>query len=275
MEQDSAGRVQPEGVEEAKTEQSIKPGASSPVSGPKRAEPQEALPTDRVSFEKQLHFLLAYAAASENGTKGVSNESVGGIVNMKASTVSLANAFFVRCGFLTRSGREYLPSKEVLEYKLADGWGDQNAAHKLAPLINKCWFAQTLRPKLDMRPIEESEAIADLAQRAVVTRDYELQLRTLLDYMEKSGICRREGTLLVLNRGANPSGKVEVPAEVDKRAASPMSGFSGGQGAISLNVSIDVNMAEISSWRPDRITAFFSGLAMVVAAKKGDGEPNY
>ena len=79
----------------------------------KRPEPQETLPTDRVAFEKQMQFLLAYAAASENGTKGVSNDTVAELVKMKSSTVSLANAFFVKSGFLTRSGREYIPAKEI------------------------------------------------------------------------------------------------------------------------------------------------------------------
>src|SRR5229473_2233704 len=82
---------------------------------PERPEPQETLPTDRVSFEKQMQFLQAYAAASESGARGVSNEQVASIVGMKPSTVSLANAFFVKSGFLARSGREYIPSKEVLE----------------------------------------------------------------------------------------------------------------------------------------------------------------
>jgi len=245
----------------------------------KKPEPQETLPTDRIAFEKQMKFLLAYAAASENGTKGVSNETVAELVAMNSSTVSLANAFFVKSGFLTRSGREYIPAKEVLEYKLATGWNDQNAAHKLAPLIERAWFAQALRPKLEMRGVEESEAIGDLAQRAVVTPDYEPQLRTLIKYMTVGGVVRKEGTLLVLNRRgqislAEPTAdrKEEWP---NKDAApsqpAPNSAPFMGRGSISLAVNIEVDMAEVATWRPERIAAFFSGLAAVVAAKRGEG----
>lgn len=277
MDQD-AERIRPDDTpHSSKPDAPASAGAPLPPK-PARSDPQEVLPTDRVAFDKQLQFLLAYAAASEKGAKGVSNEAVANLVRMKASTVSLANAFFVKCGFLTRSAREYLPSKEVLEYHLAVGWNDPNAAHKLAPLVTRTWFAQTLRPKLEMRPVEESEAIGDLAQRAVVTRVYGPQLKTLLDYMETAGIVRREGSLLTLNRTIDqPVNDKRAPDSVDTppstMTCAPLSGLSGGRGAIQFSVNIDVDMAEIAKWRPDRITAFFGGLAAVVAAKKGDGEP--
>jgi hypothetical protein len=36
---------------------------------------------------------------------------------------------------------------------------------------------------------------------------------------------------------------------------------------INFQVSLKVTMAEIAGWEPDRITAFFAGLAQVIAAK--------
>ena len=41
---------------------------------------------------------------------------------------------------------------------------------------------------------------------------------------------------------------------------------------IQLAVNIEVDMAEVATWRPERITAFFSGLAAVVAARQDDDE---
>jgi hypothetical protein len=252
--------------------------AQQPPPKEKKPEPQETLPTDRVAFGKQMQFLLAYAAASENGAKGVSNETVAELVKMKSSTVSLANAFFVKSGFLTRSGREYIPAKEVLEYKLATGWNDPNAAHKLAPLIERTWFAQALRSKLEMRGVEETEAIGALAQRAVVTPNYEPQLRTLIEYMTVGGVIRKEGTLLILNRRGPASfpepaadHKEERPKDAALSQPATNSGPFMGRGSISLAVNIEVDMAEVATWRPERIAAFFSGLAAVVAAKRGEG----
>lgn len=242
----------------------------------KRAEPQEPLPTDRVSVSKQLEYLAAYAGASDKGQRAVSNETIADVVKMKASTVSLANAFFVRMGFLTRSGREYIPSKEVLEYKLALDWNDGEAAHKLSPIIERSWFAQTLRPKLEMRSVEETEAIADLAQRAMADKRYQPQLRSLLDYMEKTGIIRREGSLIFLNRRIPNEPQETTIGTQSKGAARDESDTVDlpfiQKGAVHLSVTVNVDLEQISRWRPDRITAFFGGLAQVLAAQKGDAK---
>lgn len=40
-------------------------------------------------------------------------------------------------------------------------------------------------------------------------------------------------------------------------------------GGITYDVSINVSMAEMQAWSPDRIASFFSGLARVLAAKNG------
>jgi hypothetical protein len=44
------------------------------------------------------------------------------------------------------------------------------------------------------------------------------------------------------------------------------------EGAVQFHVAIRVSMQEMSGWTPDRITAFFAGLAQVLAAKKGTEE---
>ena len=240
-----------------------------------RPEPQEQLPTDRIAFDKQLKFLLAYAAASDNGAKAVSNEDVAGLVEMNASTVSLANAFFVKMGFLARSGREYTPAKEVLEFKLADEWDPEGAPAKLAPLVERSWFAQALRPKLQMRPVDEVEAISDLAQRAMVTPDYKPQLKMLLNYLTRTGLVRQDGDKLTWIRKGHDTSESKPTPPTEKPRPSFGGGSHaeqppiGGQGGINFSVNIAVSAADIGRWSPERIQAFFSGLAAVLAAKAG------
>jgi hypothetical protein len=38
-------------------------------------------------------------------------------------------------------------------------------------------------------------------------------------------------------------------------------------GKFNLNISVEVDMAEFATWRPERIQAFFRGVAEVLAAK--------
>jgi hypothetical protein len=39
------------------------------------------------------------------------------------------------------------------------------------------------------------------------------------------------------------------------------------EGVVQFHVSVKVDMNEFASWRPDRITAFFGGIAAVLRAK--------
>ena len=242
--------------------------------GRPRPEPQFQLPTDRVAFDKQMDFLLAYAAASDQGRKAVSNEDVALLVKMKASTVSLANAFFVKMGFLSKSGREYLPAKEVLDMKLANEWDATNAPQKLAPIIERSWFAQALRAKLDLRAVDESEAISDLAQKAGAGPEYKNQIKTLIDYMEISGIIRRDGMQIVLVRRRPVDNRAGDEVPVDNKTQTQATGsanesHSGQTGSVHFSCEINIDLAQMATWEPSRITAFFTGLAGAIAAQKG------
>lgn len=263
------------------TEAKAAPGPAPNESPKPRSEPQQALPTDRITFLNQLKLLRAYAAASNGGTKRVSNEDVAAVVEMKASTVSLANSFFVKNGFLIRSGREYTPTKEVLEYKLAHEWDESTAALKLGPLVERTWFAQALKPKLDLRPMEESEALSDLAQRASAGPEYRNQIKTLIDYMVTSGMVSREGTILSLVR-RRPGEAPSLPLAEDEKPAPPpvkppadepsadLATLPFGQvGTIKFAVTINVDITQMSQWEPQRLAAFFTGLAQVISAQKG------
>ena len=39
------------------------------------------------------------------------------------------------------------------------------------------------------------------------------------------------------------------------------------EGIVQFNVSVKVNMQEFAGWQPDRVAAFFNGIAQVLAAK--------
>lgn len=244
-----------------------------------KSRPARVLPTERIAFAKQLELLRAYAAASGSAGKSVLPKDVAPLVKMSAATPSLASAFFQETGLLQRGeNRGFIPSGEVRAYHRAHQWNPDTAAHRLASILATSWFAAALVPRLEMRAMEEKAAITVLAEASEAGPDYESQLRVLLEYLEASGIIERDGLLIRLAAAQQARPDAPEPATRDTQ---PMSGeqqssatlvrtgFQSTEGIVQFHVDVRVDMAELSGWRPDRIAAFFSGLAQVLAAKGG------
>jgi hypothetical protein len=251
-------------------------------SGPKPAgeRPTKYLPTPRITFSKQLDILRAFAAASGPTGKVVSNDDVGKIVKMQPSTVSLANPFLASGGLIAKTDGGYLPCPEVMSFLRAYEWSPDTAAQKLAPVLARTWFADELLSKLDYGAISETEAIKDLAEAANAAPEYRGQLEILLDYLVAGGLIQRDsgqikkGATTVTANAMVPFETSPAPSKPESTAAQesspkPMvpSLFGTTEGAVNFHVSVRVDMGEFANWKPDRIAAFFGGIAQVLAAK--------
>lgn len=254
------------------------PPKAKPGPKPKGERPTKYLPTPRITFSKQLDILRAWAAASGPGGKVATNDNVAEIVKMNSSTISLANPFFASTGLLTKTDGGYIPSPEVMSFLRAYEWSPDTAAQKMAPLLANTWFAEELLSKLSFGQITEEEAIQDLADAASASTEYRGQLLILLEYLAAAGLIQRDGTQV--KKGPVSSSAMTAvpsdapPAKQESAAAAPEpsrksipSLFGTTEGAVNFNVSVRVDMAEFASWKPDRIAAFFSGMAQVLAAK--------
>lgn len=153
----------------------------------------KTLPTERINFQKQIDILRAYGASHEATHRPVGNTDVASMVGLNASTISLANAFFIDVGFLQRTEGGFIPAPELLSFCHAHQWDEEKAPRKLAPLIGKSWFAQALAARLKFKPMAEDEAVQVLAEVARADKDYLPQLRLLLDYLAVAGIVTKEG----------------------------------------------------------------------------------
>jgi hypothetical protein len=258
-------------------------GVVTPVGTPekKRRLPTKSIPTDRLTVPKQLDLLRAWAAASGADSKAVTNRDVAAIVKMAETTTSLANAFFSAMGFLQKATSGFVPAPEVVNYNRAYNWNPQTAAFKLSPIIKNAWFAQALLPTLGFRDLPEPEAIDLLADASAAEPEYRKQLRLLLEYMDATGVITRDGGVVRLAKSTSASNSPEqekespadatasqqqAPAPQQRAAVSTM--FSAApEGVVQFNISIRVDMGELATWKPDRITAFFAGMAQVLAAK--------
>ena len=264
-------------VPEGQQEQGAKPIELRPAA---KGRPKKALPTNRIAFPKQLDLLRAFDAASGLNRRPVTLPEVGEIVKMHPNTISLANAFFIEVRLLDRiEATKFLPTDAVHDFAHAYEWGPETAAHKLAPVLRTAWFWEVLEPRLKFQAsTPEHDALQVLAETAGASRDHQPQLLLILSFLEAAGLISRDnGFIRILATKA-------VPAEPTKPDVSPPpSQRQAGSGAVTTSfsqqpeglvqfaVSVRVDMAELRGWRPERIAAFFAGIAQVLAAK-GDVE---
>ena len=249
--------------------------------------PAHSLPTSRISFPKQLEVLRAYAASAGQPGRSVSLLDVAKLAPVGKNTLSLGNAFLIDIGLLRRGdGGGFVPAEEVFSFQRAYGWNPETAVQKLAPLLRETWFAKCLAPRIQMRPVGIRDAIAVLAEVARADPKYEGQLGTLLEYLKDGGIVNitngliRPGPLFSAGDSHTPTEaasegeETETETEASSTTAttetttSISTAFANPtEGVVQFHVDVRVDMAEFASWEADRITAFFGGIAQVLAAK--------
>lgn len=245
--------------------------------------PTRALPTERIGFGKQLDLLRGYAALVAQGTAAPTNPAVANLVSLNRNTTILAHPFFLDIGLLTKAGDGYVPAPEVVAYGKAFSWNQETAAQRLAPVLRRSWFAQELLPRLAMGTLDEIRAIQLLGEAASAGPRFEGQIKTLLQYLTVAGVIRREGdtiregTSVYEPEGemANPrtdtttqTAKEIVPTKESPRTPAISTAFSQvPEGVLRIAVDVNVDLREFSTWRPDRISAFWAGIAQVLAAK--------
>ena len=257
----------------------IPASSSEPTTpSPKRTRPKKTLPTDRIAFPKQLDILRAHAVLSNEGEKVATNIAVGDFVKMSHGTVSLANPFFADVGFLIKSNGSYLPSREVIEFNRAYQWEDEEAAHKLAPRLRDSWFGRSILKRLSFRPtMDEEEALRQLAEEASAGPGYRSNVVLLLAFLEAGGLIERDGSQVRLadrspaSQQPTTSERPPAPGSDPPNPPNPLvpQGAPQPVGGVNFQVGIHVDMEELAGWEPERITAFFAGMAKVLAAKGG------
>lgn len=240
--------------------------------------PERTLPTERITVAKQIEILRAYAAVSENGAKPAPVNEVATVMKAAQSTVSLANAFLASVGLISRTeAGSYLPSPEVIAFVKAYEWDKEKASHKLGPLFSVAWFGKALVPRLQFNPLEEETAITILAEACSAAPEYKKELRMILDFMVAGGVVRREGNMIKLAAATitepvatPPKTEIAQQSEIQSREVrdTVRSDYvQSPQDGVRFNISVNVNMTDFANWRPDRLAAFFGGIAAVLAAK--------
>lgn len=269
------------------------PVDSSPTEAPtpkprlaNKALPTKPLPPLRVSFAKQLEVLRGHAVASEHGTKPVSNADLARVVGMHINNVCLPNPFLNAIGLIQREGTSYLPSQEAMNYQRACEWNDEAAGTKLAPVLERSWFGELVLQQVALRPRQEKDVLAALAEASGASPEYKPAILTALEYLKTAGLIAIDGGLVRQNKlqpceapksatAPEPQPAAPPPAP---QAAVPTVATPGARqtppetGGVGFSYSINIGPSEMKGWTADRITAFFTGLAKVIAAAEGKEE---
>lgn len=248
---------------------------SETPAGKTRPKLTQTLPTDRIPLPKQLEIIRAYVAAAEKGGGAATNGEVGKFVDLAESTVATANAFFVDMGFLQKvEGGRYQPTQALTEHFKVYQLSPDRSWAKLMPLFERSWMGLELVPKLKFRPLDEEEAITDLALAANAEPKHRSHLKVGIDWMVQVGLISREGGKLRLATNSTSSAPEPVtppPAAPPQISAVPA---MPPLGSINFNISLNVDMAQMATWKPENIQEFFSGVAKVLAAKAAAEKTN-
>lgn len=240
--------------------------------------PTKVLPTNRMATSKQFDVLRAYGAASGPDGKTVTNLEVAKIVSLHNTTVGLIVPFFTDIGLLQKTTDGLVPSQEVLDFTGAYDWNPESAFSRIAPLLRDTWFFQRIAPKLRFGAMPRAQAVQELAIESNAAPSFKSQLDTLLDYLVEADLIKDEGGQLRLSQSTSNGGNGSTHEESSNithqdsnpstRHAPVATSFAAPTaGVVQFNIAVKVDMAELSGWQPERISAFFSGIAQVLAAK--------
>jgi hypothetical protein len=213
-----------------------------------------------------------------NGTRPATVGEAAEIVKMASATIQIAHAFLSSVNLITRTGTgAYTVSADALAFLKAYEWDKDTASHKLAPTFRNAWFGQALLARITFGPIEEKTAIGVLAEACSAGPEYEKELRMLIEFMAAGGLVIREGGQVRPRPILSPDVPASAPpaaqpkpqesSEPAVNASKLNTSVQATPGKFNLNISVEVDMAEFSTWRPERIQAFFRGVAEVLAAK--------
>jgi hypothetical protein len=194
---------------------------------------------------------------------------------MSHNTINIATPFFVDAGLLSRTDRGRLvPSEAVVEFSRATQWSPDTAAHRLGPVIQRSWFGQIITRMVSVQRRSVEDVLTDLGGAANAGPGERSQLELLITYAAAAGLVVRDGGMI---GQAMPGGAI-APAEavagpIAPEPETPSVGVTSNfrrdetENVVSFDISVRVRMSEFAGWRPERISAFFGGIASVLAAK--------
>lgn len=190
---------------------------TKPAATKQRAE--QALPTDRLSFDKQVQALRSLAQLSGNGRRPVTAEEQSSALGLKGNVGGLSNRFFKDCGWVETSGRGmYVPTETLVKFHRHLGIQPDDlvgARTILAETAVHSWFWHEIGASLEGDGIRQSGVLHLLGNAAGAAPSHTPQLNLIIDWLIWLGLVVREGDMLKLTTptSAAASDAEEEPTE--------------------------------------------------------------
>ncbi len=255
------------------------PYPSPNVKAKARRRPGRPLPTDRMKFEMQVNALKAFGTQSDYGKRAVGGEDIAPRLGLTPATAALNNAFYMDVGLIERESKgRYKPTEHVIDFAREHSFDAEKAGKRLASVLKQTWFYQ----EVAREPSTRDQLVRLLARAADTDKDREAQLSMLLDWLAYAGLTREEnGVITALGHApTDQSARNEPPGSEPESEGTTGDASSTADrdevegktsplapSLLSFDVRFSLTAEDLAKLAPEQITALFSAVGGVVAAK--------
>lgn len=255
-------------------------GAKSPARA--RPRPKYALPTDRMKFDAQKEALSVISIVSDYGKRGVSSADMAARMNMAPTTAGLNNTFFFESGLVERAGKgRYKSTEAANKFAQKYSFNPDEAGAALRERLSTTWYFEIVNQQIGgFGPTPKEKLIELLAYEAETTKDYRVQLGSLLAWLEYAGLVElNDGQYKLAPDAPQHVEKAEVEPKQEKPAPTPAPAgsttprASSGQAEQSAETILGFNFdfaltgEQLAKLSPAQITALFQAVGEVMALK--------
>lgn len=185
------------------------PPSAAGAGRPQKQRAERSLPTDRLSFDKQVEVLRAIAQMSGANKRPVTAEDLSAAIGLKGGTGGLSNKFFRDSGWVVSAGRGmYAATEPLIEYHRhlnVDPDDKDGARRRLVAPVMSSWYWEVLEPMLE--GAARQTMILHALSKEAGAYEHTPQLLLIVTWLEWLGFIRRDGDLVL--RGSAAGGGAE------------------------------------------------------------------
>lgn len=234
-----------------------------------RVRSQKILPSDRLAFGRHSDAFRASVNVYEVNQRPFRIEEVADMVKISPHTLNSMKAFSSYANLWRRAAGGFVPGDELISFARAYASDPEGAPQKLAGPISKVWFAEALLSRLQVRPMKEGVAVDLIRELASAGPKHKRKIETALDYLEWTGLIRRENKVIRLGGIQNEVVAESQPKDTSGDAGAMVASIGTGNfSGLRFSINIEFSSIELSKWPTERIAALFGGLSQLLSRSK-------